>query len=75
MEMICPIAMDIKGFKVEILKLKDTTRFVKQYFDGLEDPNELKIYPAGSYGEGEPYPDDIPVPRTSSEYKFFSVLR
>jgi len=67
--------MDIKGLKAEVLKLRNEARFVKQYFEGLEDPNELKVYPAGSYGEGEPLADDQPVPRDSSAYKFFSVMR
>ena len=74
-EMICPIAMDIKGFKEECLKLRNEARFVKQYFEGIDDPLQLKVYPAGSWGEGEPLPDDIPVPRTSNEYNFFSVMR
>lgn len=74
-EMICPIAMDIKGFKVEVLKLRNEAKFVKKYFEGLEDPNELKVYPAGSYGEGEPLAADLPLPRDSSEYAFFSVMR
>lgn len=74
-EMICPIAMTIKEFKVEILKLRNDARFVKKYFEGLEDPDELKIYAAGSWGEGEPLPEDIPVPKDSSEYAFFSVTR
>lgn len=72
-EMVCPASMDIKTLKVEILKLRNEARFVKQYFDGIEDPNVMKIYPPGSWGEGDPLPDDIPVPRTSSEYDFFSV--
>ena len=74
-EMICPIAMDIKWFKAEVLKLRNEAKFVKKYFEGLEDPNELKVYPAGSYGEGEPLAGDLPVPRDSSEYSFFSVMR
>ena len=73
-EMICPIAMDIKGFKEEILKLRYEARFVERYFEGIHDPSELIIYPAGSDGEGEPLPDDIPVPRDSSEYNVFSVF-
>ena len=73
-EMICPIAMDIKGFKVEVLKLRNDANFVRKYFEGLEDPNELDVYPAGSWGEGDPLPDDIPVPRDSSEYSFFTVM-
>ena len=75
MEMICPIAMDIKGFKIEILKLKNDTSFVKKYFAGLTDPENLIIYPAGSYGEGDPLPDNIPVPKDSSPYAHFSVIR
>lgn len=74
-EMICPIAMTIKEFKVEILKIRNDARFVKKYFEGLEDPDEIKIYPAGSWGEGDPLPEDIPVPKDSSEYAFFSVFR
>lgn len=72
-EMICPIAMNIKGFKIEILKLKNDTSFVKSYFAGLNDPDKLIIYPAGSYGEGDPLPDDFPVPKNSSPYAHFSV--
>ena len=74
-EMMCPSAMDIKGLKEEVLKLRNEARFVKKYFEGLDDPNLLKIYPAGSWGEGDPLPEDMPVPRNSSEYAFFSVMR
>ena len=74
-EMICPIAMTIREFKVEILKLRNDAKFVERYLRGLEDPNQLKIYPAGSWGEGEPLAADIPVPKDSSMYAFFSVMR
>jgi len=74
-EMICPIAMTIAEFKVEILKLRNDARFVERYLRGLEDPLELKVFPAGSWGAGDPLPDDIPVPKDSSCYAFFSVMR
>lgn len=74
-EMICPIKMTIKGLKEEILKLRNESKFVKQYLQDIDDPLQLKVYPAGSYGEGEPLPDDIPVPRDSSEYAFFHVVK
>lgn len=73
-EMICPIAMDVKGFKEEVLKLRYEAKFVERYFEGIDDPSQLMVYPAGSDGEGDPLPDDIPVPRDSTEYNFFSVF-
>lgn len=75
MEMIIPVSMDIKWFKQKVLALRNEAKFIKQYFDGLDDPNELKVYEAGSYGEGEPLPDDILVPRDSSPYKHLAVMR
>ncbi|CAB9497939.1 Polyubiquitin (Fragment) [Seminavis robusta] len=75
MEMICPHDWNVKNFKVEILKLKNDTRFVKKYFAEMDNPDGLDIYAPGSDGEGDPLPDDIPVPRTSSPYAFFSVIR
>ena len=75
MEMIAPVALTVRDFKVEILKLKNDTSFVKKYLAGLVDTNGLDILPAGSNGEGEPLPDDILLPRNSSPYAFFSVIR
>lgn len=74
-EMICPIAMTVAEFKGEILKLRNDAKFVERYLRGLENPLDLKVYPAGSWGEGEPLADDIPVPKDSSQYAFFSVMR
>jgi hypothetical protein len=75
MELVAPVAMTIRDFKVEILKLKNGYSYVKKHFAGLEDPDGLDIFAAGSEGEGEPLPDDILVPRDSSPYAFFSVMR
>ena len=54
---------------------KDITSMQECFENQLFRPDELKIYPAGSWGEGEPLPEDIPVPKDSSEYAFFSVTR
>lgn len=76
MEMICPSGTTIYGFKEEILKMKDSgSSIVSRYFDGIDDPARLKIFAAGSYGEGDPLPDDILVPRDSSPYSMFTVLK
>jgi len=76
MEMICPVGMTIFGFKEEVLNMKDSgSAIVSRYFAGINDPNKLKIFAAGSWGEGDPLPDDILVPRNSSPYAMFSVMK
>jgi hypothetical protein len=75
MELISPVAWTIRDFKVEILKLKGGYTYLQRYFSGVSDPEGVDIFPAGSGFEGAPLPDDILVPRDSSPYAFFSVMR
>jgi len=70
--MICPIEWTIADFKVEILR--NDAKFVERYLRDVENPSQLKVYPAGSWGIGEPLADDLPIPKDSSQYAFFSVL-
>jgi len=76
MEMIYPIATTVYGFKELVLGMKNCgSAIVARYFDGIDDPNQLNVFAAGSYGEGDPLPDDMPLPRDSSPYAMFSVMK
>lgn len=74
-EMDLPIKSDILKLKEYIMDTKKESKYVAEYLKEVEDASTLKIYPAGSYGNGDPLDNNLPVPRDSSNENFFFVLR